>query len=76
MREAIIRSFGATDLDLLCADIEQDLANDGIDLQVNTAVVGGDSLPGQVLELIQYLDRRGYLDYLVNAVRRARPGTI
>jgi hypothetical protein len=76
LREAIIRSFGSTDLDLLCADVEQDLANDGIELQVNTAVVGGDSLPGQVLELIQYLDRRGYLDYLVNAVRRARPGTI
>ena len=76
MREAIIRSFGSTDLDLLCADVEQDLANDGIELQVNTAVVGGDSLPGQVLELIQHLDRRGYLDYLVNAVRRARPGTI
>ena len=76
LREAIIRSFGSTDLDLLCADVEQDLANDGIELQVNTAVVGGDSLPGQVLELIQYIDRRGYLDYLVNAVRRARPGTI
>ena len=76
LREAIIRSFGSTDLDLLCADVEQDLANDGIELQVNTAVVGGDSLPGQVLELIQHLDRRGYLDYLVNAVRRARPGTI
>jgi hypothetical protein len=76
LREAIIRRFGSTDLDLLCADVEQDLANDGIELQVNTAVVGGDSLPGQVLNLIQYLDRRGYLDYLVNAVRRARPGII
>ncbi len=76
LREAIIRSFGATDLDLLCADVEQDLANDGIELQVNTAVVGGDSLPGQVLNLIQYLDRRGYLDHLIKAVRRARPGII
>jgi hypothetical protein len=43
---------------------------------VNTAVVGGDSLPGQVLSLIQYLDRRGYLDYLIQAVRRARHGVI
>jgi hypothetical protein len=76
LRQAIIRSFGSTDLDLLCADVEQDLANDGIELQVNTAVVGGDSLPGQVLSLIQYLDRRGYLDYLIQAVRRARHGVI
>ncbi len=76
LREAIIRSFGATDLALLCADVEQDLANDGIELQVNTAVVGGDALPAQVLNLIQYLDRRGYLDYLIKAVRRARPGII
>jgi hypothetical protein len=76
LREAIIKNFGQTDLDLLCADVEQDLANDGIDLQVNTAIVGGNSLPAQVLNLIQYLDRRAYLDYLVKAVRRARPGII
>ncbi len=76
LRQAIIRSFGSTDLDLLCADVEQDLANDGIELQVNTAIVGGDALPGQVLNLIQYLNRRGYLDYLIKAVRRARPGII
>jgi hypothetical protein len=28
------------------------------------------------LKLINYLDRCGYLSYLVNAVRRARPGAI
>ena len=46
------------------------------DQSCNTAVVGDDTLPGQVLNLIQYLDRRGYLDYLIKATRRARPGII
>jgi hypothetical protein len=29
-----------------------------------------------VLNLIQFLDRRGYLNYLIQAVRRARPEII
>ncbi len=44
--------------------------------QVDPEIVGGSGKPAQVLNLIQYLDRRGYLDYLVKAVRRARPGII
>jgi hypothetical protein len=76
LREAIVQAFSLDELELLCADIEHDLAAIGIALQVNLELVGGSGKPGKVLSLIGYLDRRGYLAYLVNAVRRARPGII
>jgi hypothetical protein len=76
LREAIVDRFNLEDLELLCADIEQDMADNGIILNVNLEVVGGAGKTAKVLNLIQYLDRRGYLQYLVDAVRRARPGAI
>ncbi len=76
LREVMVRTFGTDDLVLLCHDIQQSLNQDGIQLQVNLEIVGGSSKPAQVLNLIQYLDRRGYLGYLVAAVRGERPGLI
>jgi hypothetical protein len=76
LREAVVQAFSLDELELLCADIEHDLTANGIALQVNLDVVGGGGKPGKVLNLIGYLDRRGYLAYLVTAVRRARPGMI
>jgi hypothetical protein len=76
LREAMVQTFSLEDLDVLCADMEQDLAGDGIELPVNMEMVGGTGKTGKILNLIQYFDRRGYLAYLVTAVRRARPGTI
>jgi hypothetical protein len=76
LREAIVEKFSLDDLDLLCADVEQDLAADGIALQVSLELVGGSGKPGKVLNLIAYLERRGCLHYLVNAVRRSRPELI
>jgi hypothetical protein len=76
LRETMVQAFSLDELELLCADIEHDLAANGIALQVNLELVGGSGKPGKVLSLISYLDRRGHLTYLVTAVRRARPGSI
>jgi hypothetical protein len=76
LREAMIRAFSTEELEILCNDVQDGLAGDGIDLQVNLDVVGGGAKPMQVLNLIEYLSRRGYLDYLVKAVRETRPGII
>jgi len=73
LREAMISNFSLEEVQLLCSDIQQSLADHGIDLQLNLDIVGGDSKPIQVLNLITYLDRREYLSYLVEEVRRQRP---
>jgi hypothetical protein len=76
LREAIMQYFKLDEIETLCQDIQQDLANDGIQLPLNLEVVGGDGKEGQIRELINYLDRRQYLIYLVGAVRLHRPGVI
>jgi hypothetical protein len=76
LREALVEKFALEDLDVLCADLEQDLAADGIALRVNLELVGGSGKAGKALNLISYLDHRGYLGYLVQAARRARPGLV
>ena len=76
LRKKIVGAFRTEDLDLLCSDIESALAADGITLQVNLDMVGGGSKAVQVLRLIEYLDNRGHLPYLVAAVREQRPGLV
>jgi hypothetical protein len=76
LREVMVQSFGLEDLEVLCADVEEALKDDGLPLQVNLEIVGGSGKRSKVLNLIQHLDRRGYLGYLVEAVRQHRPGLI
>ena len=76
LREAMIQAFSVEELEVLCADIQDELATAGISLPVSLAMVGGNGKAAQVLNLIQYLDRRGYLSYLMKAARVARPGII
>jgi hypothetical protein len=76
LREAVIREFGLEDLELLCDDVQTALERAGVELQVNLEIVGGSGKAAKVLRLIQYLDRRGYLGYLVSAVRSVRSGII
>jgi len=61
---------------VLCGDVEAALAAGGVSLQVNLDMVGGGSKAVQVLRLIEYLDHRGHLPYLVAAVREHRPGLV
>lgn len=76
LREAMVEAFANEDLDVICADVESDLAQAGIDLQVGMDLVDGSGKRSKIMNLINYLDRRGYLAYLVAAVRRERPGII
>jgi hypothetical protein len=76
LRDVMVKHFGQEELALLCHDIELELEKAGIEQQVNLEIVGGSGKAMQILNLIQYLDRRGYLSYLVAAVQRARPGSI
>jgi hypothetical protein len=73
LRNAMILAFTDGELETLCNDIEQDLQDDGVVLAVSLEIVGGGTRPEKVLNLIQYLDRRSHLSYLVQAVRRERP---
>lgn len=73
LRDVIIKAFSIEDIELLCANVQQDLAGEGIDLQVSLDMIGGSSKPAKVLYLINYLDRRGLLNFLINAVHRERP---
>ncbi len=74
LREMIIKYFSSGDLELLCADIQQDLTSHNIELLVNLDIVGGENLRMQALNLISYMEHRGYLSYLIQAIRLARPG--
>ena len=76
LREAIVKKFSMEELDLLCADIEQALTDDGIELQVSLSIAGGTTKPHKVLKLINFLERNEYLSYLINEVRQVRPGII
>jgi CHAT domain len=75
LREAITAAFNLEELKQLCADIEGALAKDEIREQINLESIGPNDSgkAGKVLQLIEYLDRRGYLDYLIVAVRQQRP---
>ena len=71
-----MNNFNAGELELLCADIEERLAENGVQLQVSLDMVGGSMLANKVLNLIEYLDTRGHLHYLVDAAREMKPGVV
>lgn len=74
LRQAIMKAFDVDDLKLLCTDVTQDLANVGIQSQVDLETIGGNGgREIKIQELIDHLDRRAYLDYLIDAIHRARP---
>jgi hypothetical protein len=65
--------FNRAELEQLCADIQDDLASSSITERLSLDIVGGDSLDSRILNLLTYLERRGYLSYLERAIVRARP---
>ena len=72
----MLSAFDNDELEALCWDAQGLLEEAGIDLPVNLEIVGGGSKTAIVMNLIDYFERRGYLDYLVQAVRNERPGQI
>lgn len=76
LRQAIVGAFSVEELQTLSADVENLLRGRGMDIPVSLEIVGGAGKPAQVLNLIQYLQRRGQLAVLVEAVRATRPGLV
>jgi hypothetical protein len=76
LRRVLTDAFSVEELQLLCADVEQALADRGVALKVDLETVGGASKPAQVLNLVQYLQRRNLLEPLLAAARAARPGLL
>jgi hypothetical protein len=78
LRNLLISAFDIDGLETLCWDAAALLEEAGIELRepVSIEMVGGGSKSAIVKNLIDYFEMRGYLDYLVQAVRDARPGRI
>jgi len=57
-------------------NIQQKLENNQIALQVDSEMVGGTGKSRKILRLIEYFDKRGYLCYLVDVVRKDQPDII
>ena len=76
LRDLIVARKNLEDLELLCDDVENEMHRDGIDLQFDMEAVGGQGKAVRVKRLIEYLDRRGRLAYLVRAIRKEYPGEI
>lgn len=78
LRKALVRGFSLDELEVLCQDVRQELADDGVDLDLDLDSLGGREVPEETLaqRLIDHLDRRGYLSYLVQRVRVERPGSL
>lgn len=76
LREVIVQAFSVEELQILCDDIQHEIKNLGIELEIDLDIIGGNTKPTKVLNLIKYLERRGYYDILVETVRRTRPGII
>lgn len=73
LRRRLLGQFSRTDLEVLCVDINAKLKRDGSQVKVSLDIVGGEGLESIIVRLIDYLENRGKLGYLVDAVREARP---
>jgi hypothetical protein len=79
LREFLVAHKTLDELDMLCADIEQELENDGIKLRVSLDTVGigrRATIQYAALNLIEYLRRNSRLAYLVRRLRKEYPGEI
>jgi nucleoside phosphorylase len=74
LRRLLLQAFDRERLELLCADINARLQNEKTEVRVTPEIVGGRGLEAIILNLIEYLDRRGLLHYLLEAVRNIQPG--
>jgi hypothetical protein len=77
LRSVMLSAFNTDELEALCWDAQGLMEEAGLgDVMVSLEMVGGGSKMAIVMNLIEYFDRRGHMEYLVQAVRNARPGLI
>jgi hypothetical protein len=79
LRKSMVQTFSPDELRLLCADLAASLLAAGVAreliLDLDWDALPGSSREGKIDALIRYLQRRQLLDYLVEFVRRERPGS-
>jgi len=73
LRTQILEQFSLEDLKKLCFRIDARLRQEGSSVRVDLDRVEGKTLEGKIVGLIQYLDLRGKLGYLADAVRAPLP---
>lgn len=73
LRTVLVEQFNREELETLCSDIQDNLLNDGTKLPLSLDIVGGETHEGRCRNLIAYLERRNYRDYLERAVAQMRP---
>ena len=76
LRDLLVDRKNLEDLEVLFYDVEQEMRSDGVELAVNMEVTGGSGKAVRVQRLIDYLDRRGKIAYLVRRVRKEYPGEL
>ena len=72
----LVKHFSVDELRLLCADITDSLNRDGIQQKVDLEIVGGNTHETYALNLIQHLERRGLLSYLIETATAQRPNLL
>lgn len=75
LRAVLLEQFNREELETLCIDVQDSLSANGIRLLLSLDIIGGETHEGRCRNLIAHLERRGYRDYLEQAVARARPET-
>ncbi|MEK6280790.1 MAG: CHAT domain-containing protein [Acidobacteriota bacterium] len=75
LRKAILKEFDVEELELLCADLEDELKGEGIDVELDLENFEGKGKEKKILDLIECLDRRTCLPRLLKAVGRLRPAS-
>lgn len=76
LRRRMLKAFDRERLEILCADITARLEREGSKVRVSPEIVGGRGLEAIILNLIEYLDRRGLLIFLLDAIRKTQPELI
>ena len=76
LRKAIQDAFTLEELEILCADLQDSLADRGHEIRVSLDDLAGATKPAKILSLIEFLDRRRVLEFLVERVREQRPGSV
>jgi GTP diphosphokinase / guanosine-3',5'-bis(diphosphate) 3'-diphosphatase len=74
LRKAIEKAFSLEDLVLLCADVEQELLEQGENIHLSLDMFGTTRPIGNIIfDLVQYLYRRNFLKSLIKVIHRERP---
>jgi hypothetical protein len=73
LRDKLVEGFNLEELKVLCADVTAAMVQDGIQQRVDLDMVGGSNKEAIALNLVQWMERRGLLNYLVDVAAKQRP---